>query len=179
MPYHAVAVSVTYCVRQLPSQVPLHFLVFVSVGVTGHPSTGPAGTVVVRSKMQSGVTQCISSSGHLLDAVRVQVGQGRMWEGAAVIEGVVDERQDDDAVSVVVYVAHPCRHAVSHGRYEVVVGVAEHRLFGPGMVVALCIVSAPVERERDSKWTAYLSNTHCGTMHGFVGAKGVHAGSET
>ncbi len=60
-----------------------------------------------------------------------------MCVGIVVVDGVFEGRQDDVAVSVVVAIAHPLGHAVSQGKWEVVVGVAEQRLFGPGIVVVL------------------------------------------
>jgi hypothetical protein len=49
----------------------------------------------------------------------------------------VDLRQDDLAIWVSVWVAHPVGHSVRQGMAVVTVGVAGQRLFRPGIVVVV------------------------------------------
>lgn len=109
--------------------------------MTGQPSTVPGGTVVVLSQIQSGGGQPSESSGQAADAVVVCVKHGRVRDGLEVVEGVgvVLEvgRQDEVCARVVVYVPQPLGQAVAHGKCDVIVGVAGHLSFGPGIVVVL------------------------------------------
>ena len=59
--------------------------------------------------------------------------------GVDVIRGAKEdcERHVSTASSVSVYTPQPLRHAVWHGRCDVIVGVEAQRVFGPGMVVVL------------------------------------------
>lgn len=74
--------------------------------------------------------------------VRVSISVGLMGLGLTVGLGMdvgMDVgRQDGDAISVLVYVAQPARHAVWQGRYDVAVSVLGQYLLGPGIVVVLC-----------------------------------------
>lgn len=137
--HHPVAVLVIHCVPQLPSHLPLHDLVFVSVRVMRQSDTVPRGMVVVLNHIQSGGGHPSESSGHATEAVVVCVKQGRVRVGLGVVEGVgvVVGRQDEVCVRVVVYVPQPLRQAVSQGKCDVTVGVAGHFSFGPGIVVVL------------------------------------------
>ncbi len=113
-----VTTSVLHPALQAVGQVPC----VVTVGVVGHPGTGPPGTSVVLTTTQSGVAQCIVSIGQKMGRVVVTVGQAR---------------QPDESVLVVVRVWQPFWQVVWQGRLEVTVGVVGQSLLGPGIVVVL------------------------------------------